>query len=128
VKTYHKNRCHTNGCKNSGDNAVLIQIKNHKLIIQVCDICKQQIDNRDIAKVKDSSFSCNSCSIIDPISVIAVTLENMELRFPREMNNEMKIPMKRMRRSIDKIIKHVTEHLQVKNSNSYEIIKIENLE
>ena len=93
MKTYYKNRCHTNDCKNSGENAVLIQIKNDKIIIQVCEKCKELINNNNTKSKNETSN--NYLSILDPISVMSMTLENMELRFNDVMDNEMKVPMKK---------------------------------
>lgn len=127
LKNYHKNRCHTDGCKNSGENAVLIQVKENKIIIQVCEMCKELINGNN-TKSKNSSSDCNYIPMLDSITVISMTLENMEKRFSTVMSNEMKIPINRMRRSIDNIIDHVIEHSQEKNNNNSEMIKIENLD
>lgn len=124
MKNYYKNRCHTDGCENSGENAVLIQIENNKIIIQVCEQCKELI-NVNNTKSKNE-FSENYLEIMDPISVISISLENMELRFSEVMDNEMKIPMKRMRRSIDKLVDHVTDQSQIKYKINSEAIKIKN--
>ena len=126
MKTYYKNRCHTNGCENSGENAVLIQIKNNKIIIQVCEKCKELINDNNTKSKNETSN--NYLSILDPISVMSMTLENMELRFNDVMDNEMKVPMKRMRRSIDKLVDHVSTQSQVKYRDDSETIKIKNLD
>ena len=55
---------------------------------------------------------------------MSITLENMEARFNDVMDNEMKVPMKSMRRSIDK----VSTQSQAKYRNDSKSIKIKNLD
>ena len=115
-KKYFKNRCSTSSCKNMSSNSIVVKIKNQKIIIKFCESCNQQISNNLIFEPTISSHRCNSCNFLDPISVIYLTLNNMEKRLANIMDDETKKSIQKMNRSIDKIINHVTYHIPVKNN------------
>ncbi|PBO84194.1 MAG: hypothetical protein COA77_10695 [Thaumarchaeota archaeon] len=110
MKKYYKNKCNTVNCKNSSDNAVLIKIKNKKMIVQLCTSCKYNIKKDDEKKFNENdSLNYNFCPILDQITIIHASSSLLEMEFSEHIADEMRIYTNRIKKSINQIVEHVSE-------------------